>query len=169
MTDSPEMKVPLSHQLSSGVCSWFTRRIYPRPLWDRTWWFLHHWGSVLLPCCRRGGRASPSLLWGSPASSATVPQGPPSPAGLSRSLRTLPRPATSASALLEAMVDGAFSPSCREVACCCDSSASQQPPMGQPRWGRGAGPAVLCNVSTPQQAVGPRLKGECCKLVERLM
>lgn len=141
--------------------------ISPGPPWDGMWWILHPWGVAPLSCCSSRGRASPSLLWGSPPSHTTVPQEPPLPAGLSRSLGTLPGPATSPGALPEAGVDGASSPLCWEPASCC--SASQQLAVGQPWQGRGAGPGVLCNVSTPQQAVRPRLKGECCKPAERLM
>ena len=97
-------------------CSWFSWNIYPRAPWDKTWWLPHPWGTAPLACCGRGGRASPSLLWGSPPSPATVPQEPHLTAGLSRSLGTLPGPATSSGVLREAGVDGASSLPCRELA-----------------------------------------------------
>lgn len=127
-------------------------------------------GGSCTPGMLQEGRQSFSIsLVGQPSFPTTLPQDPPLPAGLSRSLGTLPGPATFSGALLEAGVDGASSPPCREPAGCCNSSASQQLATGQPRQGRAAGLGVLCNVSTPQQAAGPRLKGECCKPLGQLI
>lgn len=61
------------------------------------------------------------------------------------------------SALPGTWVGGASSPPG-----CCNSSAFQQLASGQSREERGEGPRILCNVSTPHQAAGPRLKGESC-------
>lgn len=162
MTDISGRRVPLSHQ----VWALFLIRLedlLQGPLGQDVV------GSAPLGSLQEGRQSFSVHPVGQPSFPHHSPSRPPLPAGLSRSLGILPGPATSAGALLEAGVDGASSPPCRELAGYCNSLASQQLAAGQSRRGREAGPGVLSNMSTLQQSVRPRLKGECCKPVERLM